>query len=103
MAKYIQRLLEKTNNEKCHIATHSFGGIDARAAISMFGANKYVNSLTTICTPHHGMELLHAAESVKHQGKGLENLERVFEVLGITGRAAKEFYPHNIKAFNDVC
>ena len=33
----------------------------------------------------------------------LNNLERVFEVLGITGKAAQEFTSHNIKAFNEVC
>lgn len=37
MAQTIERTLEKTGHEKCHIAAHSFTGIDARAAISMFG------------------------------------------------------------------
>jgi len=31
------------------------------------------------------------------------NFERIFENLGITGVAAMEFSPWNIKAFNEVC
>lgn len=31
------------------------------------------------------------------------NLERVFEVLGVTGKAAQEFTSHNIECFNEVC
>jgi triacylglycerol lipase len=82
--------------------THSFTGIDARAAISMFGANKHVQSLTTICSPHRGMKLIDLANDQQWRGN-LENLERVFEVLGITGRSAQEFTTHNIQAFNEVC
>ena len=33
----------------------------------------------------------------------LNNLERVFEILGITGKAVQEFTSHNINAFNEVC
>ena len=33
----------------------------------------------------------------------LLNLERVFEVLGITGKSVQEFTSHNIGCFNEVC
>ena len=33
----------------------------------------------------------------------VENIDRTFELLGITGEASKEFTTHNIAAFNDVC
>jgi len=51
-------LLAKIGAEKCHLVTHSFTGIDARAAISMFDAHNNVSTLTTICTPHAGMSLI---------------------------------------------
>jgi triacylglycerol lipase len=58
MAKSINRLLNKIGAKKCHLVAHSFTGIDARAAITMFDAHKHVESLTTICTPHLGMKLI---------------------------------------------
>ena len=33
----------------------------------------------------------------------LHNLDRVFEALGISGRAVLEFSTHNMQAFNEVC
>ena len=42
MAKHIERLCNKLGTRKCHLAAHSFTGIDARAAISLYGADKYV-------------------------------------------------------------
>ena len=33
----------------------------------------------------------------------MNNLTKVFEILGITGKAAREFHPENIKAFNEFC
>jgi len=78
--------LAKIGAEKCHLVTHSFTGIDARAAVSMFEANKNVSTLTTICTPHHGMSLIDKIQSQGHQN--ISNLDRVFENLGLTNKAA---------------
>jgi hypothetical protein len=39
MEKSISRLLEKIGASKCHLVAHSFAGIDARSAISMFEAD----------------------------------------------------------------
>ena len=47
--------IEKVSNKyqsKVHVISHSFTGVDARAAISMHGAGEHVQSLSTICTPH---------------------------------------------------
>lgn len=105
MAQTIERTLAKTGHSKCHIAAHSFTGIDARAAISMYGQGENVKSLTTVCSPHLGMMVLDVAneDRVDKQHIGIQNLEKTFEVLGITGRAVQEFTPFNMGAFNEVC
>ena len=105
MAVYIDRLKNKIGAQKCHLVAHSFTGIDARAAISMFGADKNVQSLTTICSPHRGMRLIDLAlgRDGDRGARSLDNLERVFEVLGLTGKSVSEFLTPNISAFNEVC
>ncbi len=50
----IKALVEKLQCEKVNIIAHSKGGLDSRYAISKFGLDKYVASLTTINTPHNG-------------------------------------------------
>lgn len=54
LAERIEALVKKTGCGKVNIIAHSKGGLDARCAISRLGADKYVASLTTINTPHHG-------------------------------------------------
>lgn len=39
-----------------NVIAHSKGGLDIRCAVSEFGADKYVASITTINTPHRGCE-----------------------------------------------
>lgn len=84
------------------MVAHSFTGIDARAAISMFGAGQRVSSLTTISSPHLGMKLV---DRILAHGylDGVSNLERVFDILGICKRSALEFSTHNLADFNQVC
>ncbi len=72
--------------DKCHLAAHSFTGVDARAALNMYGSSQYVESLTTICSPHLGMKLIDLTNDKGWRGD-LLNLERVFEILGLTGRS----------------
>jgi triacylglycerol lipase len=98
----VARLMAKIGADKCHLVAHSFTGIDARAAISLFDSDKQVSSLTTICTPHQGMTLIDKANDKQWLGT-TEGLERVFEVLGISNSAVQEFTTHNIQAFNEVC
>lgn len=50
----IEAIVKTTGCEKVNIIAHSKGGLDARYAISLLGADKYVVSLTTINTPHRG-------------------------------------------------
>lgn len=44
--------------DRVHLVTHSFAGVDARAAISMYGAHEHVQSLSTIASPHTGCRLV---------------------------------------------
>lgn len=54
LAQRIKYICEQTGCEKVNIIAHSKGGLDARYAISLCGAEKYVASLTTISTPNNG-------------------------------------------------
>ena len=54
LADRIEQLVQKTGCGKVNIIAHSKGGLDSRYAISKLGSDKYVASLTTINTPHHG-------------------------------------------------
>lgn len=54
LAARIETLAQKTGCGKVNIIAHSKGGLDARYAITKLGCAKYVASLTTINTPHHG-------------------------------------------------
>lgn len=65
--KHLQRLLGKLGAKQCHLVAHSFTGVDARAAISMFGAEQSVSSLLTICSPHHGMKLIDLTQSAQQK------------------------------------
>ncbi len=65
LAKKIEEIVASTGCGKVNIIAHSKGGLDSRYAISQWGSDKYVASLTTINTPHRGCifaeYLLHAA------------------------------------------
>ena len=54
IADKIEEIVRKTNCGKVNIIAHSKGGMDARYAISTLGMGKYVATLTTLSTPHHG-------------------------------------------------
>lgn len=54
LAERIQAIVKETGCEKVNIIAHSKGGLDSRSAISEWGCDKYVASLTTINTPHNG-------------------------------------------------
>ena len=56
LEKRIEEIVRQTGCGKVNIIAHSKGGLDARAAIAMTSASKYVASLTTINTPHRGCE-----------------------------------------------
>ncbi len=54
----IREIREQTGCQKVNIIAHSKGGLDARYLISRLGMGEQVASLTTICTPHYGSELV---------------------------------------------
>lgn len=54
LKKGILAAIQESGAEKVNIIAHSKGGLDSRYAISMLGMGKYVASLTTVNTPHHG-------------------------------------------------
>ena len=54
IAKRIDEIIRETGCEKLNIIAHSKGGMDARYAMSTLGMGKYVATLTTLSTPHHG-------------------------------------------------
>jgi len=54
LAKKIEDIVHKTGCGKVNVIAHSKGGLDTRSAISKYGCDRYVASLTTINTPHRG-------------------------------------------------
>lgn len=54
LAKKIEEIVHSTGCGKVNVIAHSKGGLDTRSAISKYGCDKYVASLTTINTPHRG-------------------------------------------------
>lgn len=98
--------MTKLKVSDCHLAAPSFAGVDARAAIGLYGANRYVKSLTTICSPHLGMKLIDTSLEWQNKTNDDEyflNLEKVFEIVGLTNKSALEFSTHNIADFNEFC
>ena len=53
----ILEILKQENCEKVNIIAHSKGGVDCRYMITHLDMAKYVASLTTLSTPHHGSAL----------------------------------------------
>ena len=54
LARRIEDIVATTGCGKLNIIAHSKGGLDSRYAISKLGCDKYIASLTTVNTPHHG-------------------------------------------------
>lgn len=52
----IEEIIKETGAKKLNVLAHSKGGLDMRYAISTLGMGKYVASLTTLSTPHHGSQ-----------------------------------------------
>ena len=103
LAKNLARALDKMKVHRCHLVSHSFTGVDARAAISMYGAADRVKSLTTLSSPHHGLSLIDMALQSERFNNEAMLIEKAFEMLGLTRRSAEEFTSWNMKDFNTVC
>jgi triacylglycerol esterase/lipase EstA (alpha/beta hydrolase family) len=72
---------------QAHLVTNSFCGVDARAAISLYGANTHVRSLTTICSPHKGMRLVDNCSRMPERYL-IEDCEKAFEAVGLSQKSA---------------
>ncbi len=55
--RIIRIILKKTHAKRINIIAHSMAGLDTRYLITKMDMGKYVNTLTTISTPHHGTSL----------------------------------------------
>ncbi len=81
--KRIFEVMEQTGCEKVNIIAHSKGGLDARYTASTLGMGKYIASITTIATPHHGSQIADEAnrlpDSLYHAvGRFFDNRFRSF-------------------------
>ncbi len=81
--------------------THSFCGVDARAALSLYGAGANVRSLSTVCSPHLGMRLIDNYSKSSERFL-IEEGEKAFEAVGLSQKAVQEFSTDNITDFNKV-
>lgn len=52
----VMEVLKETGAEKINIIAHSKGGLDCRCMINTYDMGKYIASLTTMGTPHHGVK-----------------------------------------------
>lgn len=63
------------------------------------GAAEHVQSLTTVCAPHHGMRLVDNYNRYPERYR-IDMVEKAFEVLGMSVRNVNEFTAKNLAAFN---
>ncbi len=85
LAGKIKEIIEETGCEKLNVIAHSKGGLDTRLAISKYGCDKYIASLTTINTPHRGClfaEYLLGAAPEKFVSFVEDTYNKAFNVLG---------------------
>jgi triacylglycerol lipase len=57
----IEELSSETGYERIHVIGHSLGGLIARYYVQRLGGDRYVHTLVTLGTPHHGTQLAWAA------------------------------------------
>jgi triacylglycerol lipase len=91
LARRIEQLVSETGCEKVNIIAHSKGGLDARYAVSRLGMDRYVASLTTVCTPHRGC--LFADNLLKKAPEKLKNgiAKKYNAALGRLGDESPDF------------
>lgn len=90
-AEAFAQLTEKHPHHKFHVIAHSMGGLDARYLISRLEGAAYIQSLTTIASPHHGSFL---ATYSLNQPKWLR--EPMLSVMNSLGNKAFEHAPSNV-------
>jgi len=77
------------------LIAHSLGGLDSRYALAKLGLSKYVRSLVTIGTPHHGTPLANFA----HEGP-LGFARKAIKLVGIPLHALDWLSPAALEKFN---
>ena len=101
MAKKVKAEREKLGTDRVHLVTHSFAGIDARAAISLYDSHLDMKSLTTIATPHTRCTLIQNILESPNKS-GFEWMERALGVVGMGVKNIQEFSQRNLDDFNLV-
>lgn len=100
------KIIGETGCEKVNIIAHSKGGLDARYLISTLDMGKYVASLTTIATPHHGSQLLTALNKLsdKTYRRVSKLIDSYFHRLGDENpdcyHSSKQLLPEATEEFN---
>jgi triacylglycerol lipase len=61
LGETIEKLATKSGYERIHVIGHSLGGLMARYYVQRLGGDRYVRTLVTLGTPHHGTQLAWAA------------------------------------------
>ncbi|PRP79795.1 hypothetical protein PROFUN_12549 [Planoprotostelium fungivorum] len=79
----------KKRINKVHIIGHSMAGLDCRYLISMLGGHKWIQSLTTLATPHHGSSVADRFTSTI----GVDSLLKVMKAVGIPTEAFYQLSP----------
>lgn len=106
--KKILEVVRETGCEKVNIIAHSKGGLDSRYAITKLGMHKYVATLTTVSTPHHGCRFVDKAVRLP---EGLYRLvakyfDRTFQRFGDKNpdfyTATHQFSTEESKKFNEA-
>jgi len=92
LAKQIRQFDSRVN-----IIAHSMGGLDARYAISRFGLDEYVTSLTTIGTPHHGTPLADVALVLGD----LKRARKLLRAIGLNVDGVYDLSTESMGRFNE--
>ena len=90
LSENLARKRDELGSDRMHLITHSFAGIDARAAISLHGADSAVQSLSTIATPHTGMRLIQQLRD-RPSKDDMRFMEKAFAVVGLGVKNVNEF------------
>jgi triacylglycerol lipase len=78
----IQSILDHTGHQDVHLIAHSMGGLDARYMISKLDGFEFVETLTTISTPHRGSSI--ATQVVEQPDRVRRWITEVMNWLGET-------------------
>ena len=94
-AKILVEKIAALGHERVDVIAHSLGGLDARYALSKLELGKYVRSLVTIGTPHHGTPLANWA----NEGP-LGLARKAIRLIGIPLHALDWLSPAALEKFN---